>query len=90
MFIPVICLAQAEKVMRLNVGCASGQSMMAVLMEYDELPMLEMITGRGEEIRNRSVLFVNSKTGTYSLLEQIEKDLWCVISTGNKLEAYNK
>lgn len=77
---------------RFDAPCGDSAQLGAILNEYQELPMIEMASERnnGTKIQHTAILFVNPKTQTYTLVEQISEDLFCVISTGKGLTPYIK
>lgn len=75
--------------MRLDVPCGSISEVHNILAEYNEKPMLHMASKRNETA-NSLILFVNSETKTYTLVEKVNELVYCVISTGEELEVMNK
>lgn len=74
--VPMICVGKAE--------------MAETLGEFEELPLLTMITVRdidGRPFESKTVLFVNPKTRTWTLVEQIG-DAFCALSAGSSATPY--
>lgn len=70
-FFPSVCVASAE--------------LFATLKQYEELPFV-----RGDSDRNGQkvgfVMFLNAQTGTWTIAERVEEDLFCVTGVGNRFE----
>lgn len=48
------------------------------------------MASKRNETANSLILFVNSETKTYTLVEKVNELVYCVISTGEELEVMNK
>lgn len=72
---------------KLTVPCATQAKVVEVLKEYDERPMLQMVSTRDKE-ELTTIMFVNPKTLTYSIVEQVNENLYCVTGSGKGLMPY--
>jgi hypothetical protein len=84
----------ADEVIKLptELVCASEAGMSEVLDKYGEIPFATMtafreIPGAGFT-NNPMVVFVNPKTKTFTIIEQITKDIYCVVSLGDNISPY--
>ena len=76
-----------------RIVCASGSSLFEALKKYGEIPMLSLISYRtlandqkptASQLDSR--LFANPSTGTWTLVEKHDGDLYCVIAIGEQLK----
>lgn len=81
----------ASQKFELTTVCSTGADIHKVLTEYNEEPMLKMTSNRsvGGKVANFSnILFVNAKEGSFTMVEQYEKDLFCIVAVGTDLKPY--
>ena len=79
----------AAGVIKQDILCGSEKQMSKMLSEFEEKPMLMMTSERFDtKEANMMVLFVNPKTRTYTLVEERNTTLYCVIATGNGIQPY--
>lgn len=93
LLVSTISHSQDSVLIKLDTVCASEDKLIKVLNEYKEIPMLKMVSKRmfGDKLQELStVMFVNSTTQTYTLVEQISETLYCVIATGEQVKPYVK
>ena len=86
---PVV--AQTELV-RFPAVCTTMVTLSEVLSEYDEMPAMTMISNR--EANNtilgfKTVMFINYETRTWTLVEKITKDSYCIVATGEDISPYD-
>ena len=74
--------------------CGTDSQFNSVLEKYGEIPFATMISMReipGVGFRSFAmVIFVNPKTKSYTMLEQMAPDLYCIISIGENIEPYRE
>ena len=60
-----------------------------LLERYEEMPMLEgeaqTIIGPGKVAKGKLRMFVNPDTKTYTLVFEVAEQMFCMMSSGNKL-----
>ena len=81
----------AQTVVPMPVECGARSMLFAMLEEYDERPMMTFSSVR--MIRQAptivpTVLFVNPVTTTWSLVEQVSDDVYCVVAQGDQAKSY--
>jgi hypothetical protein len=72
--------------------CATEKALESVLDEFGEIPFATMMSMREVPVlgvtANSMVIFVNPKTKSYTIVERIGKDLYCVVALGENIEPY--
>jgi hypothetical protein len=84
---------EAPKVetVKFDAYCMTTQALGAVLAKYEEQPMMSMLAGRevgGQSMEFVTIMFANPKSGTWSLVERVAEDAFCVTATGTKIAPY--
>ena len=83
--------AQAQNLVSLPVECGSRSALSAMLKKYDEQPVMVFSSTRmvrQEVAEVPAVLFVNPVTTTWSLVEQVLDDVYCVVAQGDKAKSH--
>jgi hypothetical protein len=85
--------AAAQNSQRYEALCINIDSLAELVEEFGEDPSLVMTsireTQRGQaEIP--TVLFINYETKTWTMVERVTKDRYCVIATGENIKPYVK
>jgi hypothetical protein len=74
--------------------CATEKALGSVLDEFGEIPFATMMSMREIPVlgvtANSMVMFVNPKTKSYTIVERIGKDLYCVVALGENIEPYRE
>jgi hypothetical protein len=89
---PLIAMADT-KIVRLPTYCVTIETLSGVLEKHSEQAAMTMVSSReieGQIITSSTVLFVNFKTKTWTLVEQITEDDYCVIAVGDNITPYIK
>lgn len=73
--------------------CVDDMTLAKTLGKYGEEPMMTMTTfrdidGKGTFVENTTVLFLNLKTKSWTLVEQIHNNLYCIPSLGDNIKPY--
>lgn len=74
-------------VIKLSVPCATVDKVMELLKQYEERPLLQMIAERDKQ-ELVTIMFVNPKTSTYSIVEQVNDKVYCVTGSGKGVMPY--
>lgn len=73
------------------VICTNLEELADALEKFNEIPILTSMSYRNSSEGNSyefpSVIFANTKTGTYTIAEQVN-DMYCVVSIGENLKPY--
>ena len=81
----------AQELVSLPVECGSRQALTAMLKKYDEQPVMVFSSNRvvrQEVAEVPAVLFVNPVTTTWSLVEQVDDDVYCVVGQGDQARSH--
>ncbi len=72
--------------------CATEKALESVLDQFGEIPFATMTSMREVPVlgitANPIVIFVNPKTKSYTIVERIGKELYCVVALGENIEPY--
>jgi len=88
LFLPVISFAKTYNV---EVYCSNEKTVIGVLVEHGEKPMLTMNSFRDVRTGDKNrlgVLFVNPEKRTWTLIERINNDLFCIIGMGEMIKPF--
>lgn len=80
----------ASQTIQVPMICVDKSEMVETLGEFNELPMMTMRTIRdldGRPFETKTILFVNPKTRTWTIVEQIG-DAFCALSAGSSAAPY--
>jgi hypothetical protein len=76
-----------------KIVCVNGVQLFSALQNFGEIPMVSMVSYRATEVgkkRDTSTfetrLFANPSTGTWTLVERHDVDLYCVSALGEQLK----
>jgi hypothetical protein len=81
----------AQELVSLPVECGSKEALSAMLKKYQEEPVMVLTSTRmirQEVAEVPAVLFVNPVTTTWSLVEQVDDDVYCVVGQGDKARSH--
>jgi hypothetical protein len=76
------------KIIKFEAVCGTLEQVIAVLKKFEELPMLQMTMNRAtggdkeKNVENATIMFVNSKTQSFTIVEQVSDSVLCVIGSG--------
>lgn len=76
-----------------NLICLTEKQLESTLTEYDEVPSMTMISNRivaGKEIVSSTVLFINYQTRSWTLVEKVAKDMYCISGLGANIEPFKE
>jgi hypothetical protein len=87
--------AAAEQVTTINIPamCVDIKSLTELVDEFAEIPAMVMTSKRdinGTAISNNVVLFVNFKEKSYTMVERVAKDIYCILAVGDDIQPYQK
>lgn len=70
----------------LEIVCVTGLELFETLKEYVEIPFIQGLAIRGSTL-NPVVLYVNSLTRSWSLVEHTPNSLYCILAVGESFGA---
>lgn len=77
-----------------KITCASFAVINEALEKYGEIPFVTMTAYRMSRnqkvVEIPAVMFVNPKTKTYTVVEQFNEKVYCVVSMGEEVKPYIK
>jgi len=71
---------------QMDIFCGGDDLLNKIMFKYEEEPLISLGSIRkisGEVVRFPSILFMNTRTGTWSIVEERGKEFYCVISVGD-------
>lgn len=91
-----IAIAQQTPLQRvkMDIYCGDGAAMKRIIDKFEEKAFINfiserlMVNGQIEQFEGR--LFVNEKTHSFTLIEKIVDDLYCVIGSGNSIKPHKE
>jgi hypothetical protein len=84
--------ASEIKITQFESRCAGWDLMLETLKRFQELPLTSMVSHReigGQPRDLDAVLFANSRTGTWTLVEQVGPDLFCITGMGDSVRPFD-
>lgn len=73
--------------------CADYETIKKNIEKFKEIPFVTMESYReigNTVVATTTVMFVNPKTKTYTLVEELNEDLYCIISLGENFKPYKE
>lgn len=90
LFLPLTTFSQ---VVNFPIPCTDIRTLTEVLEKHSEVAAMTMTSSRevkGQVIESPAVLFINYKTKTWTLAEQINEEIYCVVAMGDSAKPYLK
>ena len=71
-----------------TVSCVNKEDIYKLVGDFDEVPLIRALNAPvlGVPIFNSLVIFVNSKTGSFSVVEKVEEQKYCLLAVGVRFE----
>lgn len=86
--------ANDTRIVNFPAPCVDADAMAAFLVEFDEMPALTMTTTRqgvdNNTARHQTLLFINYKTKSWSLVEKLASGEFCIIGAGENITPFKK
>jgi hypothetical protein len=92
LLIPLTVLADV-KIINLPIYCVNVKTLSEVLEKHGEEAAMTMSSSRDIQdqiITSSTVLFVNFKTKTWTMVERLTNDNYCVIAVGDNITPFTK
>ena len=89
-----VAIAQPLQRVKMDVYCGDGAAMKRIVDKFEEEASINfiserlMVNGQIEQFEGR--LFVNKKTNSFTLIEKIVDDLYCIIGSGNSIKPHKE
>ena len=87
MIFPLVSFAQKENNITYQNVCVNLNVLESTLQEFEEIPFVRGLSNRDPMGIVPLVIFVNPKTGSWSIIEKIETNRYCVLAVGDNFEA---
>lgn len=86
--LPSFVLAQEVTNETRTVSCINQDNLDKLVTEFDEVPFIRALSSLNIDVQQLSslVIFVNSKTNTFSIVEKIHKEKYCILAVGGSFE----
>ena len=91
LILPTVAFSQSNGAdeIKINTYCVTLQTLEDVLSEFDELPMIRGKSSRenkSEVTESPLVVFMNSKTKTWTIIERNTSGKYCILAVGENME----
>lgn len=86
LFIPSLVFAQRVDKVMIEAYCIGLETLEKTLEEYKEISFVRGLSEREPLGVVSLVMFVNPQTQTWTMVEKIGADKYCIIATGSKFE----
>lgn len=92
LMMPVIAFSQTDEkvtIKTIQTECVDVKILNEIVAEFDELPFIRGLSNREVSktvIQHSMVLFVNAKTGTWTVVEKTFDGLYCFLAVGTSFE----
>jgi len=84
----------AADILSLPVACADAKIVENLMMDYNEVALSGGISNRETKDNKMhsslSLLFANVQTGTWTLIEKLDANTYCIIATGTNFREFKK
>jgi hypothetical protein len=86
--IPNLVFAQEVLNETRTVSCVNKENIYKLLGEFDEVPLIRALNSPvlGVPIFNSLVIFINQKTGSFTVVEKVEEQKYCILAMGTNFE----
>jgi hypothetical protein len=83
------------QVVNIPTTCATAEALGELLVAFDETPALTMTSIRESKEKNkptinRSLMFINYETKSWTLIEHMADNVFCIIGSGGSATPYVK
>ena len=86
--IPNLVFAQEVLNETRTVYCVNEQNLNKLVTEFDEIPFIRALNSPvlGVPMFNPLVIFVNQTTGSFTVVEKLEEQKYCILAVGGSFE----
>jgi len=89
-FIPALAVGQVETI-QFETVCVSLEILEESMKKYGEKPFITSTghrTSGDEKLFHATVLFMNTETKTWTMVEKIASNSYCIIGIGSNMKPY--
>ena len=84
-----------SQVVNIPTACTTTEALAELLVEYDETPALTMTSVRASKEQNKpttnpTLMFINYETKSWTLIERMSDNVFCIIGAGGSATPYVK
>jgi hypothetical protein len=84
-----------SQVVNIPTACTTVDALAELLVEYDETPALTMTSVRASKEQNNpttnpTLMFINYETKSWTLIERMADNVFCIIGAGGSAAPYVK
>ena len=95
LIVPTISFAQDKdvKVLKFDAYCMGSARMESVLNKFEERAFAKLKSERlvgSDTVKVESIMFANPKTRTWTIVEYVAEEMYCVVAVGSNLEPYTE
>jgi hypothetical protein len=90
LFLPALAIAQVDYV-QFETVCVSKKMLDETVAKHGEKPFVIAVGHRlvdEKKVFHPVIMFMNPNTKTWTLVERIEPDTFCVVGVGSKMEPF--
>ena len=91
LFVPALAMASDSPIVFFEAVCTDLKTVSGTIKEYGELPFLTSTGHRidGDKKKyNPTFLFLNPQSRSWTMVEKVDENVFCVIAAGTKMEPY--
>lgn len=91
LFVPALAMAKDDEIVLFEAICADSKTISKTVNEYGELPFLTSTAHRIDRDKkkfNPTFLFLNPQTRSWTMVEKVDDNTYCVIAAGTNMEPY--
>ena len=90
LFVPALAMAEAE-VIHFESICADLETLENTVTKFGEKPFITAVGHRqidNKKVYHPVVFFMNPETKSWSIVEKLNEDTYCMIALGSKMQPY--
>lgn len=79
------------RIIKFDAACGTEDQINVLINQYGERPLLQMVSERDTsagEIQSLTIIFANPKTRSYTIVERMTDNVFCVTGTGIGISPY--
>lgn len=83
-----VTVAQSQQI-NIPSLCISAEELQKAMLEWNELPVARGLSSRNVDndvIASQLTIFINAKTGSWTIIEELAQNRFCIVAIGDKFE----